>query len=91
VTTIILHTSTPGIMATEERARAVKRAHSARLLAMPGVSGVGVERDAKGEYFLAVHLAPPSEGAAELTERPAQLDGVPVHWVTSGPFRKLSR
>jgi hypothetical protein len=74
-------------MATEERARAVKRAHSARLLAMPGVSGVGVERDAKGEYFLAVHVTP----AAELTERPAQLDGVPVHWVTSGPFRKLSR
>jgi hypothetical protein len=74
-------------MATEERARAVKRAHSARLLSQPGVSGVGVERDAKGEYLLTVHVTP--EAAAETTGRPAELDGVPVRWVASGPFRKL--
>jgi hypothetical protein len=74
-------------MATEERARAVKRAHSARLLSQPGVSGVGVERDADGEYLLVVHVTP--EAAATLTDRPAELDGVPVRWVASGPFRKL--
>jgi hypothetical protein len=74
-------------MATEERATAVKRAHSARLLSQPGVSGVGVERDPEGEYLIAIHVTP--EAAAGMARLPTQLDGVPVRWVTSGPFRKL--
>ena len=43
-------------MATEEEARAAKRRHSVLLLQQPGVSGVGVERDSEGSYFIAIYL-----------------------------------
>ena len=74
-------------IATEKEIREVKRRHSARLLSQPGVSGVGIEKDEKGEYVLAVHLdAEKPETAKEL---PAEIEGVPVKYVRSGPFEKF--
>ena len=74
-------------MATERQARAVKRRHSAHLLGMEGVSGVGVERDDAQSYVLAVHLE--DEAAAKRLDLPATLDGVPVRTIISGRYRKL--
>lgn len=74
-------------IATEKEIREVKHRHSARLLSQPGVSGVGIEKDDAGEYVLAVHLDSDNpEGGKEL---PAEIEGVPVKYVRSGPFRKL--
>lgn len=44
------------LVATEEELREVKRRHSMRLLQLPGVSGVGVEKDSAGNYVLVVHV-----------------------------------
>jgi hypothetical protein len=75
-------------MATEEEARAAKRRHSVLLLQQPGVSGVGVERDSEGSYFIAIHLDQTDPEAGK--DVPSQLDGCPTRLVHSGPFRKLS-
>jgi hypothetical protein len=64
----------------------VKQRHSARLLSLPGVSGVGIEKDG-GDYVLAVHLDTDSPESEK--ELPAEIDGVPVKYVRSGPFRKF--
>ena len=74
-------------MATEEEARAAKRRHSPRLLGRPGVSGVGVERDSDGSYFVAIHIDPAVAGVE--AELPKELDGCPTKVIRSGPFRKL--
>ena len=74
-------------MASEEEVRAAKRAHSARLLATPGVSGVAVERDASGDYYLAIYLD--AEADTSAAARLGTLDGVPVRYQVAGPFRKL--
>ena len=74
-------------IATEKEIREVKRRHSALLLSQPGVSGVGIEKDDTGEYVLAVHLdADKPEAEKEL---PAEIEGVPVKYVRSGPFEKF--
>jgi hypothetical protein len=75
-------------MATFEEARQIKNRHSAELLRQPGVSGVGVERDAEGNYFIAIHLDA-MDPAVEST-LPAQLEGCPTKLLRSGPFLKLS-
>jgi hypothetical protein len=76
-------------MKSEEEVRAIKRRHSARLLQEPGVSGVGVERDDKtGQYVLALHLD--SDDPALRKRLPAEIEGCPVKFIHSGPFRKLS-
>ena len=72
-------------MATEEKIRDVKRRHSLHLLKQPGVCGVGVERDEAGDYVLAVHLDDPGARA----NLPDEIEGHPVKYVQSGPFRKL--
>ena len=74
-------------IATEQEIREVKRRHSARLLGQPGVSGVGIEKDGTGEYVLAVHLD--SDNPEVGKDLPAEIEGVPVKYVRSGPFRKL--
>ena len=73
-------------MVTEQSIRELKRAHSVRLLSLPGVCGVGVEKDAGGEFFLAVHVnaAKPEAGI----DVPDQIDGCPVRKIRSGPFAK---
>jgi len=74
-------------MATEEELRALKRRHSQRLLGLPGVCGVGVEKDASGNYVLAVHVD--SENSEAGRQVPDTIEGYPVKRVQSGPFRKL--
>ena len=51
------------------------------------MSGVGIEKDDKGEYVLAVHLDDENPEMGE--ELPVEIDGVPVKYIRSGPFRKL--
>lgn len=75
-------------MATEQEATAVKRRHSAHLLGMEGVSGVGVERDDTQSYVLAVHVE--DRAAAARLRLPTTLDGVPVRTVIAGRYRKQS-
>jgi hypothetical protein len=72
-------------MATEQEIRELKKRHSARLLSEPGVSGVGIEKDQAGEYFLTVHV----DDAATAQKMPRQLDGKPIKVVKSGPFKKF--
>jgi hypothetical protein len=73
-------------MPSEQQVREIKRRHSARLLQQPGVCGVGVEKDARGEFVLAVHLdATQPEAGAEL---PDAIEGCPVKRIRSGPFTK---
>jgi hypothetical protein len=74
-------------LATEQEIREVKRRHSPQLLARPGVSGVGVERDESGEYVLAVHLD--TDDPKARAGLPDDIEGHPVRYVSSGPFRKL--
>jgi len=74
-------------MASEEELKAVKRRHSQRLLGLPGVCGVGIEKDASGDYVLAVHLDSENPDAGQKV--PDTIEGYRVKRVRSGPFRKL--
>jgi hypothetical protein len=71
--------------ATESAAGAAKNAHAARLLSLPGVQGVGVEKDASGGFVIAVHLNADSAPSAEF---PHELDGVPVRIMRGERFQK---
>ena len=74
-------------MATEEEVSRVKEQHSFRLLQMPEVSGVGVEKDESGGYVLTIHL---NADAPALRDRlSAEINEVPIKFIHSGPFRPL--
>lgn len=73
-------------MASEEQIREVKRRHSAELLGLPGVCGVGVAKGKSGDLVIAVHLE--SDDPAVKARLPKELEGVPVETVLSGPFLK---
>ncbi len=75
-------------MATEQQAREVKQRHSLRLLQQEGVSGVGVERDKDGNYFLAISLA--TDDPKLQASIPRELDGCPTKINITGSFNKLS-
>lgn len=51
------------------------------------MAGVGIEKDEAGEYVLAIHLD--ASAAKNEKELPNEIDGVPVRYIRSGPFRKL--
>jgi hypothetical protein len=70
----------------QAKASAIKRQHSAKLLARPGVCGVGVEKDEQGRFVIAVHIDAAQEDVAG--EIPTTLEGCPVKVVRSGPFKK---
>jgi len=70
----------------EEKIRAVKRRHSARLLSQRGVSGVGVEKDEAGRFVLAVHINADDPKIAQ--QLPSEIEGCPVKIIKSGPFHK---
>lgn len=72
--------------ATESAARATKNVHAGRLLSMPGVQGVGVEKDSGGGFVVAVHVDADTSPSPQL---PNELDGVPVRIVHGEPFRKF--
>lgn len=74
-------------MKSEQEVRQIKKRHSAQLLALPGVCGVGVERDGDGQYVLVLHL---ESNAPSLTASlPTWIEDCPVKWVQSGPFHKV--
>jgi hypothetical protein len=74
-------------LATEQEIRELKHKHSASLLARPGVSGVGIEKNDAGDYVLAVHVD--THDPEALKQLPEEIEGHAVKYVHSGPFRKL--
>jgi hypothetical protein len=74
-------------MASEDELRQIKRRHSARLLQLPGVCGVGIEKDESGDYVLAVHLDASDPAAGK--EVPETIEGQRIKRVRSGPFTKF--
>ena len=74
-------------MARFDEIRAVKRKHSAALLNKDGVCGVDIETDESGESVLTVHLD--TDDPKVRAKLPVALDGFPLKFVLTGPFRKL--
>jgi hypothetical protein len=70
-------------MTTVDAAREAKNRHSARLLAEPGIEGVGVERR-DADWVVVIHADP---AARDTIRPPRELDGVPVVVVWDGPFQ----
>jgi hypothetical protein len=75
-------------MATEQEARDVKNRHSMELLRLPGVCGVGVEKSAEKDFYIALHVE--SDDPQIVNKLPKQLEGLRVETIVSGPFKKLS-
>ncbi len=65
-------------------ARAVKQRNAARLLAIPGVVGHGIGRDAQGEAVIEVYFA--GARAADAAPLPSKLEGVRVRRRVTGKF-----
>ncbi|HXY24170.1 MAG TPA: hypothetical protein VEI73_05935 [Candidatus Acidoferrum sp.] len=75
-------------MASEAELREVKRRHSAELLKLPGVCGVGVAKGKSGGLVIALHL---NTDDPEIVSRlPKEIEGHAVEMVFSGPFKKLT-
>ncbi len=74
-------------MTDELAALEVKRRNSAHLRALAGVCAVGVEKDAEGDFVLAVHLDENIVKAGE--DVPDLVEGVKVVRHRGGAFRKL--
>ncbi len=74
-------------MASEAEIHEVKRRHSAELLGLPGVCGVGVEKGKNGQYVIALHLE--TEDPEVEARLPKEIEGYPVETIHSGPFRKF--
>jgi len=73
-------------MATFDEIFAVKKRHSAQLLKKPGVCGVDIDTDNPDESVLTVHLD--TNDPAVRQQLPDQLEGYPIRYVHTGPFRK---
>jgi len=74
-------------VATKEQVEALKHTHGRKLMRMPGVSGVGVERgDGEDAYSLVVHVEDDDEKTRAAVEK--AVAGHPVQIVRSGKFRK---
>jgi hypothetical protein len=67
-------------MVTQQVASEVKERHSAELLAMPHVVGVGTGKDG-GEWVLQVHIE-----AGSGAQLPPMIDGVPIRVFEDGPY-----
>lgn len=74
-------------MATLEMLKEVKRRHSANLRRLPGVCGVDIEQDEAGNAILTVHLD--TDDPAAMSRLPSSVEGHPIKYVKSGPFKKL--
>ncbi|HLK04092.1 MAG TPA: hypothetical protein VKT53_06590 [Candidatus Acidoferrum sp.] len=75
-------------MASEQQAREIKNRHSAELLKLPGVCGVGVQKASEDDFYIALHIE--SEDPRVADKLPKELEGLRVETVVSGPFKKLS-
>lgn len=73
-------------MASEKEVTAIKDRVAFRLLDLPEVSGVGVEKDEKDGYTLAIHLNTDNSGIRKRVLD--EVKGSPVRFVLSGPFKK---
>ena len=73
-------------MATFDEIFALKKRHSAQLLKKPGVCGVDIETDDVGDAMLTVHLDAADSAVRQCL--PDRLDGYPIRYVHTGPFRK---
>jgi hypothetical protein len=73
-------------MATFEELKDVKRRNSDKLLRMPGVCGIDIDENSKGDFTLAVHLD--TKDAAIRKSLPEKIEGHPVKYIVSGPFAK---
>ena len=69
----------------DDAIRNLKRRHAPDLMRRPGVAGVGIERDEEGRDVLTVHLT--SDDPAVRADLPDTLEGHPVRYVHTGPFR----
>ena len=76
-------------MVTEAEAHDIKRRHSVELMRHPGVCGVGVEKDQRGNFVLRLHVT--SESPDVETNLPKEIDGLPVLITRSGPFRSFAK
>ena len=74
-------------MSSESDIQEVKRRHSAELLGLPGVCGVGIAKGKSGEYVIALHLE--TDDPEVRARLPKIVEGYPVEPVHSGPFHKL--
>jgi hypothetical protein len=73
-------------MSTEDQIRDVKRRHSAELMSLPGVCGVGVAKGQGGGLVIAVHLD--TDDPAIAARIPKEIEGFAVETIHSGPFYK---
>ena len=73
-------------MATFDEIRDLKRRHSAQLLKKPGVCGVDIDTGEAGDSVLTIHLD--TADPAVRQQLPDQLEGFPIRYVHTGPFRK---
>jgi hypothetical protein len=76
-------------MVTEAEAHDIKRRHSVELMRHPGVCGVGVEKDQRGNFVL--NLTVTSDSPDVETGLPKEIDGLPVSITRSGPFRPFAK
>ena len=74
-------------MSTEEEVRQIKQRHAPELLKQRGVSGVGIEKDDAGDFVLVVYLE--TDDPQVRAQLPQELEGHPVKYIQSGPFRKF--
>ncbi|HEX3131004.1 MAG TPA: hypothetical protein VH394_26960 [Thermoanaerobaculia bacterium] len=72
-------------MSTEDEIRDLKRRHSPSLLGREGVCGVGVEKEGEG-FVLSVLLE--SDDPDLRAGLPERIEGHPVRYRVTGPFRK---
>ena len=74
-------------MAKKAQVDQLKRRHRRRLLQLPGVSGVGVERgDGADDYVLAVHVEDDDPSTIDAVTDAVGHEGIRI--VKSGKFRK---
>jgi hypothetical protein len=75
-------------VATKEQVEKLKRRHSRRLLRLPGVSGVGIERaEGADDYALVVHVE--DDNPHTLAAVQEEVPDPAVRVVRSGKFKKL--
>ena len=74
-------------MARKTDVEQLKRSHGRRLLKMPGVCGVGIERGPRADdYVLVVHVSDDDEKTRAAVMQEVGPESVRI--VSSGPFRK---
>jgi hypothetical protein len=73
-------------MKPEAEINQVKDRYAPELLKLPGVVGLGVERDETGRYFLLIHVN--SDSRKLLNQLPKELDGHEVRVLFTGSYSK---